>query len=125
MKKTIIRKLFILKLLIIMKSRKLRVMESRNQVIEKNYLYKKFIKEDEEPKTSVKLQLMPVDNPGPTKKWKVVLFQEQPNGNLKDVLTKELKQELDLMDEYANEESAQQAVNKISPSKLNDLVNKI
>lgn len=108
-----------------MKSRKLRLMESRNEVIEKNYLYKKFIKEDEEPKTSVKLQLMPVDNPGPTKKWKVVLFQEQPNGNLKDVLTKELKQELDLMDEYANEESAQQAVNKISPSKLNDLVNKI
>ncbi len=108
-----------------MKSRKLRIMESRNQVIEKDYIYKKFLKEDEEPNTSVKLQIMPLDNPGPAKKWKVTLFQEEPNGNLKDVLTKELKKDLGLMDEYSSEISAQEDINKISPSKLSDLVNKI
>jgi hypothetical protein len=56
-------------------------------------------------------------------KYKVSLFQKQPNDNLKDIMTDELLEKLKLKKEYASQESATIDVNKVTPQQLKDINN--
>jgi len=102
-----------------MKSRKQKLMASVNVLSEQRYLYDKFLKEDEEKIEIPKLQISPIE--GKVSKYKVSLFQKQQNGNLKDIMTDEILQKLNLKSEYASQESATIDVGKITSEQLKNI----
>lgn len=104
-----------------MNSRKQKIIRSVNLLSEQRYLYNKFIKEDVDETEIPKLQVAPIE--GKVEKYKVSLFQKQPNGNLKDIMTDEILEKLKLKKEYANQESATIDVNKVNPNELKDINN--
>ena len=102
-----------------MKSRKQKLMVSVNVLSEQRYLYDKFLKKDEEKNDIPKLQVSL--NEGRFSKYKVNLFQKQQNGNLKDIMTDEILQKLNLKSEYASQESATIDVGKITSEQLKNI----
>jgi hypothetical protein len=104
-----------------MNSRKQKIVQSVNLLSEQRYLYNKFIKEDVEETEIPKLQVTPIE--GKVEKYKISLFQKQPNDNLKDIMTDELLEKLKLKKEYASQESATIDVNKVTPQQLKDINN--
>ena len=102
-----------------MVSRKEKIMRSINLLSEQRYLYNKFLKEDEEQKETPKLQVSPIE--GSVNKYKINLFQKQPNGNLKNIMTDDILIKLKLKNEYASQESAAIDISKIIPSQLEDI----
>ena len=102
-----------------MNSRKQKIIQSVNLLSEQRYLYNKFIKEDEEEIKIPKLQITPIE--GKVNKYKVSLFQKQNNDNLKDIMSDEILEKLNLKKEYASQESATIDVNKITQQQLIDI----
>lgn len=102
-----------------MRTRKKIETDKVNTLLEQRYLYNKFLKEDEQPKLP-QLQVMNVE--GKIGKYKISIFQEDSNGNLKNIMTPEISQKLKLMDEYASQEDAQKAIDNINKSELEKLV---
>ena len=99
-----------------MRTRKSRLIESVNLLTEKRYLDKKF--EEDEVKETPKFNVMPVGEEGPTKKWKISLFSEKPNGGLKDIMTDDILKKLDLKKTYVSKESALEDLKKVDISDL-------
>jgi len=104
-----------------MNSRKQKIVQSVNLLSEQRYLYNKFIKEDVKETETPKLQVTPIE--GKVEKYKISLFQKQPNDNLKDIMTDELLEKLKLKKEYASQESATIDVNNVTPQQLKDINN--
>jgi len=102
-----------------MKTRKKIETEKVNALLEQRYLHNKFLKEDEQLKSP---QLQVTSIKGKPGKYKISIFQEDPNGNLKNIMTTNIAQQLNLMDEYASQEEAQNAMTNIDKSKLEKLV---
>lgn len=100
-------------------NRKQKIMRETNSLSEQRYLYNKFLKEDEEQKETPKLQVSPIE--GSVNKYKINLFQKQPNGNLKNIMTDDILIKLKLKNEYASQESAAIDISKIIPSQLEDI----
>ena len=100
-------------------NRKQKIMRETNSLSEQRYLYNKFLKEDEEQKEIPKLQVSPIE--GSVNKYKINLFQKQPNGNLKNIMTDDILIKLKLKNEYASQESAAIDISKIIPSQLEDI----
>lgn len=99
-----------------MKTRKSRLIESVNLIAEKRYLDKKF--EEDEVKETPKFNVMSVGEEGPTKKWKITLFSEKPNGGLKDIMTDDILEKLNLKKTYVSRESALEDLEKVNISDL-------
>ena len=99
-----------------MKSRKQKLMASVNVLSEQRYLYDKFLKEDEEKIEIPKLQVSLIE--GRFSKYKVNLFQ---NDILKDIMTDEILQKLNLKREYASQESATIDVDKVTSEQLKNI----
>jgi hypothetical protein len=102
-------------------NRKQKIMRETNSLSEQRYLYNKFLKEDEEQKEIPKLQVSPIAIEGSVNKYKINLFQKQPNGNLKNIMTDDILIKLKLKNEYASQESAAIDISKIIPSQLEDI----
>ena len=100
-------------------NRKQKIMRETNSLSEQRYLYNKFLKEDEEKIEIPKLQVSPIE--GSVNKYKINLFQKQPNGNLKNIMTDDILIKLKLKNEYASQESAAIDISKIIPSQLEDI----
>ena len=98
-----------------MKSRKQKLMVSVNLLSEQRYLYGKFLKKDEENDIP-KLQVSLIE--GRFSKYKVNLFQ---NDILKDIMTDEILQKLNLKREYASQESATIDVDKVTSEQLKNI----
>ena len=98
-----------------MKSRKQKLMASVNVLSEQRYLYDKFLKEDEEDDIP-KLQVSLIE--GRFSKYKVNLFQ---NDILKDIMTDEILQKLNLKREYASRGSAMMDVDKVPSEQLKNI----
>ena len=102
-------------------NRKRNVINSTNKILEERYLRNKFLFEEEtSPKT--KLVVTPIEDKGPVKKWKISLFKEKDSGNLEDIMTPEIIDELGLKHEYVNSEDAQLDLEKVQSNKLEDLI---
>lgn len=104
-----------------MNSRKQKIIQSVNLLSEQRYLYDKFIKEDIKDTETPKLQVTPIE--GKVEKYKISLFQDQPNGNLKDIMSDDILEKLNLKKEYASQESATIDVNKVTPQQFKDINN--
>jgi hypothetical protein len=104
-----------------MKSRKSKLLAQTNLMLENRYLNNKFLSEQDEPKKP-KLQVTAIEDKGPVKKWKISLFQEKETGGLKDIMTPEIIQKLDLKQEYVDQESAAIDLQKVNQSELEKLV---
>jgi hypothetical protein len=102
-----------------MKSRKTKLISETNTLLEKRYLEKKFLMEQED-KEIPKLQVMPIKRK--IGKYKISLFQKKKNENLTDIMTPELLNKLNLKKEYANQESAILDIEKIYPSDLENII---
>lgn len=98
-----------------MKSRKQKLMVSVNLLSEQRYLYDKFLKKDEENDIP-KLQVSLIE--GRFSKYKVNLFQ---NNILKDIMTDEILQKLNLKREYASRGSAMMDVDKVTSEQLKNI----
>lgn len=98
-----------------MKSRKQKLMVSVNLLSEQRYLYDKFLKKDEENDIP-KLQVSLIE--GRFSKYKVNLFQ---NDILKDNMTDEILQQLNLKREYASRGSAMMDVDKVTSEQLKNI----
>ena len=98
-----------------MKSRKQKLMVSVNVLSEQRYLYDKFLKKDEENDIP-KLQVSLIE--GRFSKYKVNLFQ---NNILKDIMTDEILQKLNLKREYASRGSAMMDVDKVTSEQLKNI----
>lgn len=103
-----------------MKSRKLKIIEKTNLILEKRYLDKKFLPEQSESEKP-KLQVTAIEDKGPVKKWKISLFQEKSSGSLKDIMSHEMIEKLGLKHEYSSQESAALDLEKINQSELEKL----
>ena len=99
-----------------MKSRKQKLMVSVNVLSEQRYLYDKFLKKDEEKNDIPKLQVSLIE--GRFSKYKVNLFQ---NDILKDIMTDEILQKLNLKREYASRVSAMMDVDKVTSEQLKNI----
>jgi hypothetical protein len=99
-----------------MKSRKQKLMVSVNVLSEQRYLYDKFLKKDEEKNDIPKLQVSLIE--GRFSKYKVNLFQ---NDILKDIMTDEILQKLNLKREYASRGSAMMDVDKVTSEQLKNI----
>ena len=99
-----------------MKSRKQKLMASVNVLSEQRYLYDKFLKKDEEKNDIPKLQVSLIE--GRFSKYKVNLFQ---NDILKDIMTDEILQKLNLKREYASRGSAMMDVDKVTSEQLKNI----
>ena len=106
-----------------MVSRKEKIMRSINLLSEQRYLYNKFLKEQEEEIEIPKLQVSPIGKSpiGGMNKYKVSLFQKQDNGNLKDIMNNDILKKLNLKIEYANQESAEIDVSKVTADQLKNV----
>ena len=104
-----------------MKSRKSKLIEQTNLILEKRYLDGKFISEQFEPKKP-KLQVTAIEDKGPVKKWRISLFQEKESGGLKDIMTPDIISKLDLKQEYVDQESAAIDLQKVDQTELEKLV---
>ena len=106
-----------------MVSRKEKIMRSINLLSEKRYLYNKFLKEQEEEIEIPKLQVSPIGKSpiGSMNKYKVSLFQKQDNGNLKDIMNNDILKKLNLKIEYADQESAEIDVSKVTADQLKNV----
>jgi hypothetical protein len=100
-----------------MTSRKQKLVMEVNLLSEQRYLYNKFLKEDDVSEIP-KLQVVPVGN---INKYKVSLFQKLDNGNMKDIMTKDMLEKLNLKIEYADQESATIDVSKVTPDQLKNI----
>jgi hypothetical protein len=100
-----------------MTSRKQKLVMEVNLLSEQRYLYNKFLKEDDVAEIP-KLQVVPVGN---INKYKVSLFQKLDNGNMKDIMTKDMLEKLNLKIEYADQESATIDVSKVTPDQLKNI----
>lgn len=103
-----------------MKSRKSKLLEQTNLMLENRYLNNKFLSEQDEPKKP-KLQITAIEDRGPVKKWKISLFQEKESGGLKDIMTPEIISKLNLKQEYVDQESAAIDLQKVNQSELEKL----
>ena len=54
-------------------------------------------------------------------KYKVSLFQKQDNGNLKDIMNNDILKKLNLKIEYADQESAEIDVSKVTADQLKNV----
>jgi hypothetical protein len=99
-----------------MKTRKQKELEKVNVLLENRYIHNKFLKEDEEKNNTPKLQVIPVD--GKVGKYKISIFQKKGNDNLKDIMTDDILQKLNLKNEYASQESAVKDLEKINTYEL-------
>lgn len=99
-----------------MKTRKTRLIESTNKIVEQRYLDGKFKEKIEniEPK----LNVMPIDGEGFVKRWKISLFVEKPNGSLVDTMNDELLKKLNLKKSYISKESAIEDLQKVNLSDI-------
>jgi hypothetical protein len=79
-------------------------------------LYDKFLKKDEEKNDMPKLQVSLIE--GRFSKYKVNLFQ---NNILKDIMTDEILQKLNLKREYASRGSAMMDVDKVTSEQLKNI----
>jgi hypothetical protein len=106
-----------------MVSRKEKIMRSINLLSEQRYLYNKFLKEQEEEIEIPKLQVSPIGKSpiGGMNKYKVSLFQKQDNGNLKDIMNNDILKKLNLKIEYADQESAEIDVSKVTADQLKNV----
>ena len=106
-----------------MVSRKEKMMRSINLLSEQRYLYNKFLKEQEEEIEIPKLQVSPIGKSpiGGMNKYKVSLFQKQDNGNLKDIMNNDILKKLNLKIEYADQESAEIDVSKVTADQLKNV----
>lgn len=106
-----------------MVSRKEKMMRSINLLSEQRYLYNKFLKEQEEEIEIPKLQVSPIGKSpiGSMNKYKVSLFQKQDNGNLKDIMNNDILKKLNLKIEYADQESAEIDVSKVTADQLKNV----
>lgn len=106
-----------------MVSRKEKIMRSINLLSEQRYLYNKFLKEQEEEIEIPKLQVSPIGKSpiGSMNKYKVSLFQKQDNGNLKDIMNNDILKKLNLKIEYADQESAEIDVSKVTADQLKNV----
>lgn len=106
-----------------MVSRKEKIMRSINLLSEQRYLYNKFLKEQEEEIEIPKLQVSPIGKSpiGSMNKYKVSLFQKQDNGNLKDIMNNDILEKLNLKIEYADQESAEIDVSKVTADQLKNV----
>lgn len=106
-----------------MVSRKEKIMRSINLLSEQRYLYNKFLKEQEEEIEIPKLQVSPIGKSpiGGMNKYKVSLFQKQDNGNLKDIMNNDILEKLNLKIEYADQESAEIDVSKVTADQLKNV----
>jgi hypothetical protein len=102
-----------------MVSRKEKIMRSINLLSEQRYLYNKFLKEQEEEIEIPKLQVSPIE--GKVNKYKVNLFQKQDNGNLKDIMNNDILKKLNLKIVYADQESAEIDVSKVTADQLKNV----
>lgn len=102
-----------------MRTNKSRLVESVNLLAEKRYLDNKF--NPKEKKEKPKFNVMPVDSVGPVKKWKISLFVDKPSGGLKDMMSDEIIEKLNLKRSYVSKESALEDLEKINMSDINDI----
>ena len=72
----------------------------------------------QEVKETPKFNVMSVGEEGPTKKWKITLFSEKPNGGLKDIMTDDILEKLNLKKTYVSRESALEDLEKVNISDL-------
>jgi len=98
-------------------------MRSINLLSEQRYLYNKFLKEQEEEIEIPKLQVSPIGKSpiNSMNKYKVSLFQKQDNGNLKDIMSDDILKKLNLKIVYADRESAEIDVNKVTADQLKNV----
>ena len=101
-----------------MTSRKQKLVMEVNLLSEQRYLYNKFLKEDDVAEIP-KLQISPIE--GKQDKYKVSLFQKQDNGNLKDIMNNDILKKLNLKIEYADQESAEIDVSKVTADQLKNV----
>jgi hypothetical protein len=106
-----------------MVSRKEKIMRSINLLSEQRYLYNKFLKEQEEEIEIPKLQVSPIGKSpiNSMNKYKVSLFQKQDNGNLKDIMSDDILKKLNLKIVYADRESAEIDVSKVTADQLKNV----
>jgi hypothetical protein len=106
-----------------MVSRKEKIMRSINLLSEQRYLYNKFLKEQEEEIEIPKLQVSPIGKSpiNSMNKYKVSLFQKQDNGNLKDIMNNDILKKLNLKIVYADQESAEIDVSKVTADQLKNV----